>query len=62
MNVATRSVLHFVSKIIDSKQKRAHNLAPIEIQIKAKNSNKLCISYGTKAAKVTKNSTVLQLA
>ena len=29
-----------------------------KIQTEAKNSNKLCINYGTKAAKVTKNSTV----
>ena len=34
---------------------------PIEIQSETKNSNKLCISYDIKAAKVTKNSTVLLL-
>ena len=36
-------------------------MEPTKIQTKAKNSNKFCISYGTKAAKVTKNSTVLLL-
>ena len=33
----------------------------IKIQTDVKNSNKFCISYGTKAARVTKNSTVLLL-
>ena len=43
--------------LIDSKEKRACNLVyvPIKIRTEAKNSNKLCISYGTKTAKVTKN-------
>ena len=43
---------------LDSKEK-ACNLVPIKVQTEAKNSNKLCISCGHKAAKVTKNSIVL---
>ena len=50
-----------IPRVIDSKEKRACNLVPIKIQTEAKNSNKLCISCGTKAAEVTKNSTVLLL-
>ena len=46
---------------IDSKEKSACNLVPIEIRTEAKNSNKLCISYSTKVANVTKNSSVLLL-
>ena len=37
------------------------HVVPIKIQTEAKNSNKLCISYSTKAVKVTINSTVLLL-
>ena len=40
--------------LIDSKEKRACNLVSIKIKNEAKNSSKLCISYSTKAAKVTK--------
>ena len=40
---------------------REEGMIPIKIQIEAKNSNKLSISYSTKTAKVTKNSTVLLL-
>ena len=47
---------------IDSKEKRACNLVPIKIQTEAKISNKLYISYGIKAAKVTKNDAVLYTA
>ena len=47
--------------LIDFKEKTVFNLVPIKIQTKAKNSNTFCISYSTKAAKVTKNSTVLLL-
>ena len=43
------------------KEKRACNLVFIKIQTEAKNSKNLCRSYDTKAAKVTKNSTILQL-
>ena len=41
--------------LVDSKEKRACNLVHIKIQTEAKYSNKLCISYSTKAGKVTKN-------
>ena len=40
----------YYQELIDSKEKRACNL----IQTEAKNSNKFCINYSTKAAKVTK--------
>ena len=48
-------------RLIDSKEKRACDLVPIKIQTRAKNSNKHCISYSTKAVKVAKNSTFLLL-
>ena len=40
--------------LVYSKEKRACNLVLIKIQTEAKNSNILCISYGTKAAKLLK--------
>ena len=48
-------------RLMDFNKKSACNLVPIKIQTEAKNSNELCISYSTKAAKVIYNSTVLQL-
>ena len=46
---------------LDYEEKKACNLVPIKVQIEAKNSNKLYISYSIKTAKVTKNITVLLL-
>ena len=47
---------------IDSNEKRAFNLVSNKIQTEAKNSNNIVYNYGTKAAKVTKNSNILHTA
>ena len=42
-------------------QRPIYNLVPIKIQTEALISNQICLSYSSKAAKVTKNSTILLL-